>query len=138
MSQAIENLNQALAMAFKNRPSVGGFPYLAECLRAAGVVRNIWTLPGAQSVYLTKLGNIVSQGESLVNGTVDIPTFSQSKLIEALRADQSGKSTFPEFLQAAWQAGVVKYEVDFENRNVVYFGVGGENYTEAYAQVKIT
>jgi uncharacterized protein YbcV (DUF1398 family) len=27
------------------RPKVGGFPYLAETLRRAGVTRNLWYLP---------------------------------------------------------------------------------------------
>ena len=28
-----------------SRPKAGGFPYLAETLRRAGVTRNIWSLP---------------------------------------------------------------------------------------------
>ena len=42
-----------------------------------------------------------------------------------------------EFLNAAWQAGVVSYTVDFEKRSVCYFGVLGESYTENYPAIEI-
>jgi uncharacterized protein YbcV (DUF1398 family) len=41
MSNAIENLQAAQKHAMTIRPKVGGFPYLAETLRRAGVTRNI-------------------------------------------------------------------------------------------------
>jgi uncharacterized protein YbcV (DUF1398 family) len=45
MSKAIENLDAAFQRATAIRAKVGGFPYLAETLRLAGVTRNIWCLP---------------------------------------------------------------------------------------------
>jgi uncharacterized protein YbcV (DUF1398 family) len=45
MNDVIENLKLAQQQAIKIRPKVGGFPYLAETLRRAGVTRNLWTLP---------------------------------------------------------------------------------------------
>ena len=39
MSKAIENLEAAQKRAMAIRPKVGGFPYLAETLRRAGVTR---------------------------------------------------------------------------------------------------
>ena len=41
MSKAIENLQAAQQRAMAIRPKVGGFPYLAEALRQAGVTRNL-------------------------------------------------------------------------------------------------
>jgi len=41
MSNAIENLKSALQRAMAGKPQVGGFPYLAETLRRAGVTRNL-------------------------------------------------------------------------------------------------
>lgn len=136
MSNAIDNLQAALQRAMAGRPLVGGFPYLAETLRQAGVTRNVWTLPAAQSIYLTNDGPVVMQGEPLVQGVADIPAFDQEALITALRTDQAGKGTFPEFLAAAWQAGVVRYEVDLVERTVVYYGVNGEEYLEAYPALR--
>lgn len=90
------------------------------------MTRNVWCLPACQSLYLTEAGPVVSQQTPLLTGTVDIPAFDQAALITALRTDQSGKSTFPEFLAAAWQAGVVRYNVDFSDRKVTYYGCEGE------------
>jgi uncharacterized protein YbcV (DUF1398 family) len=137
MSKAIENLNAALQHAMAGRPKVGGFPYLAETLRRAGVIRNLWFLPACESLYLTKDGPVVTQGAPLVSGTVEVPAFDQEALITALRTDQAGNSTFPEFLQASWRAGVVRYDVDFMARTVAYYGCNGEEYIEAYPAAEV-
>ena len=91
-------------------------PYLAETLRRAGVTRNLWSLPACQSSFLTNDGPVVMQGQPLVSGMADIPAFDRGALLKALRVDQAGESTFPEFLAASWRAGVVRYDVDFEKR----------------------
>ena len=137
MSKAVENLLQAQKYAMSIRPKVGGFPYLAEALRKAGVTQNIWNLPSCQSIYLTQYGSVVSQGTPLVTTTVDVPPFDREALIKAIRIDQAGQSSFPEFLNASWEAGVVNYVVDFERRIVIYYGVLGESYTENYPAVEI-
>lgn len=62
-------------------PKVGGFPYLAETLRRAGVKRNLWSLPSCQSLYLTKEGFVVCQGAPLISGMADIPAFDREALI---------------------------------------------------------
>ena len=138
MSKAVENLIEAQKFAMSIRPNVGGFPYLAEALRLAGVTRNFWSLPSCQSIFLTKDGAVVSQGTPLVSGQVDIPKFDSDALIRALRTDPMGSSTFPEFLQASWHAGVVSYDVDFERRRVTYFGAFGESYAEDYPAVTLS
>jgi uncharacterized protein YbcV (DUF1398 family) len=137
MSNAIENLTKAMERAAAIRPKVGGFPYLAESLWQAGVTRNIWSLPACQSLFLTGAGPVVMQGVPLVSGAVDVPSFDRDALISALRIDQAGESTFPEFLEASWRAGVVGYDVDFAARTVAYFGCLGEQYIEAYPAVEI-
>jgi len=137
MSKAIEKLQAAQQQAMAIRPKVGGFPYLAETLRRAGVTRNVWSLPASQSIFLTNDGPVVMQGEPLVSGMADIPAFDREGLIRALRTDQAGESTFPEFLAASWRAGVVRYEVDFAARTVAYYGCNGEEYVEAYPAVEI-
>lgn len=137
MSNAIENLQQAMERAAAIRPKIGGFPYLAETLRRAGVTRNLWTLPAGQSLFLMESGPVVMQGEPLMSGMADVPRFDQEALIRALRTDQAGESTFPEFLEASWKAGVVGYDVDFAARTVRYFGCEGEEYVEAYPAVDV-
>lgn len=138
MSKAIENLQQAMDRATAKRPKIGGFPYLAESLRQAGVTRNIWSLPSCQSLFLTEAGSVVMQGTPLISGTKDIATFDVESLIRAVRIDQAGESTFPEFLEATWRAGVVGYVVDFAARTVEYQGCLGERYVEVYPAVEIS
>ena len=137
MSKGIENLEAAMKRAMAGRPKVGGFPYLAETLRRAGVTRNLWSLPSGQSLYLTKEGPVVHQGQPLLSGMADVPEFNEEALIRALRTDQKGESTFPEFLAATWRAGVVRYDVDFDARTVAYCGCNGEQYLEAYPAVNV-
>ncbi|MHB1871167.1 MAG: DUF1398 domain-containing protein [Steroidobacteraceae bacterium] len=138
MSEAIINLRAAQERAMAIRPKVGGFPHLAEALRRAGVMRNIWILPACESLYLTQTGPVVMQGSPLLTGAADVPTFDQRALIAALRADQAGESSFPEFLTASWRAGVVRYEVDLIERTVTYFGCNNDAYTERYPAVDIS
>jgi uncharacterized protein YbcV (DUF1398 family) len=137
MSKAIENLQAAQKRAMATRPKVGGFPYLAETLRLAGVTRNYWFLPACESLYLTNAGPVVTQGTPLVSDTADVPSFNREALITALRIDQAGNSTFLEFLAATWRAGVVRYDVDFAARTVAYYGCNGEEYIESYPAVEI-
>jgi uncharacterized protein YbcV (DUF1398 family) len=137
MSRAIDNLREAQKRAMANRPKVGGFPHLAETLRRAGVTRNIWFLPACESLYLTDDGPVVSQGTPLVSGDVDVPPFNREALIAALRTDQAGQSTFPEFLAASWRAGVIRYDVDFAARTVAYYGCNGEEYVEEYPAIDL-
>lgn len=138
MSKAIDNLKAAQQKAIGGRPKAGGFPYLAETLRRAGVTHNIWYLPSCQSMFLTAEGPVLNQGTPIVSGMIDIPTFNRDQLVAALRIDQAGKSTFPEFLDAAWLAGVVRYEVDFGARQVTYYGCLGEQYLEEYPEVSLS
>lgn len=137
MSLITEKLSEAQKYAMSIRPKVGGFPVLAEVLRQAGVQMNRWYLPSCQSVYLMKEGAAVQQGIPLMTGLQEISQFNRKALITALRTDQEGKSTFPEFLQSAWKAGVVGYDVDFLARKVTYYGAGGESYLEEYPAVEV-
>ena len=137
MNQLTQKLTEAQKYAMSIRPNIGGFPVLAEVLRQAGVQMNRWSLPSCQSVYLMKDGSVVQQGTPLVTGTHEIPKFDREALIAAIRTDQEGRSTFPEFLQAAWKAGVVGYDADFGGRKVTYYGSHGESYLEEYPAVEV-
>lgn len=120
-----------------NRPKVGGFPFLAECMRQAGVKQNIWSLPAAQSTYLFDEGAVVQQGMPLVSGMVEVPVFDEAALVAAIRTDQRGESAFPEFLMSTWNAGVVRYVADFDARVVIYYGANDEAYEESYPAVEV-
>ena len=135
MSIAIDILLAAQQRAMATRPTVGGFPHMAEVLKQAGVEKNTWSLPSCQSVYMMQQGNVVIQGTPLVTGAHDIPAFDRDALILCIRQDQAGHSTFPAFLQAAWEAGVISYTVDFIARTISYYGARGEEHVEEYPVV---
>jgi len=137
VSTAIEKLQDAQQRAMAGRPKVGGFPYLAETLRRAGVTRNLWYLPACQSLYLTAAGPVMVMGTPLATGMVDVPPFDRDALIAALRTDQAGRGTFPEFLMASWRAGIVRYDVDLAARTCTYYGANGEVYVESYPAVDV-
>ncbi|NUM59869.1 MAG: DUF1398 family protein [Bdellovibrionaceae bacterium] len=137
MNKITEKLTEAQKYAMLVRPKVGGFPFVAEVLRQAGVQINRWSLPACQSVYLMKEGAVVQQGIPLVTGTHEIPKFDRDVLITAIRSDQEGRSSFSEFLMAAWNAGVVGYDVDLSARKVTYYGSSGEIYMEEYPAVEV-
>lgn len=137
MTKAIENLLAAQAHYTENRPAEGGFFYLAETLRRAGVTCNKWSLPSCQSLFITNLGQVIMQGTPLVTGIFEVPEFNREEFLRVLRLDQEGKTTFPEFLENSWKAGVVSYEVDFQKRTVTYYGSKGEKYLESYPAVEV-
>ena len=86
---------------------------------------------------MTEHGPVLTVGAPLASGTDDVPPFDREAMIEALRTDQAGNSTFREFLAASWRAGVVRYEVDFAARSVAYYGCNGEEYLESYQAVEV-
>ena len=138
MNKIVDKLIKAQQYAISIRPKAGGFPVFAEVLRQAGVKINRWFLPSCQSIYLTEDGAVVQQGIPIIKGTHEIPKFDREALISAIRSDQEGLCTFPEFLRASWKAGVIEYEVDFITRKVTYSGVNGESYLEEYPTIEIT
>lgn len=138
MNDILNKLTEAQKLAMSIRPLSAGFPVLAEVLRQAGALINRWSLPSCQSIYLMNNNEaVVQQGTPLITGSYLIPQFNQEALILAIRKDQAGHSTFPEFLQASWEAGVIGYDVDFTARKVIYYGVYGESYVEEYPVVTI-
>ncbi len=137
MSTLTDTIQNAHRRAGEIRPAVGGFPVLAEVLRQAGVRRNEWTLPVCQSVYVTDAGAVVEPGPALITTMDEVPLFGRNAVIRALRADQHGDTTFPEFLAAIWQAGVTRFVVETDQRTVTYSGLDGAAYVESYAPVQI-
>ncbi len=137
MSNAIENLQQAMQRGESIRPKAGGFPHLAETMRQAGITRNLWYLPSCHCIFQTTQGAVALQAQPLISGMADIPSFDKEAFLKALRADQAGQITFPEFLEASWKAGIVRYDVDFTARTVTYYGVHDEVYIEEYPAVEL-
>ncbi len=120
------------------RPRVGGFPYLAESLRLAGVTRIAVTVPSWTTVLTTAEGSIVQQGTPMSPSAMEVPPFDVEMFVASLRDDQDGRITFAEWMEATWRAGVVWYEVDTNSRTCTYRAPSGECYVERYEAVDLT
>jgi uncharacterized protein YbcV (DUF1398 family) len=139
-AEAVVQLERALEQAATVRPAVGGFPYFAESLRRSGVHRNRWYVPAALALYETDAGPVVARGQAPapVEGSAVAAAFDADAVVAALRVDQAGESTFPEFLATIWRAGVFEFDVDLEARTCTYFGVDRrEHYVESYLVVEL-
>ena len=137
--EGISRLHQAFEIAMKARPQ-GGFPHFAEALRRSGFKSNHWVLPSCGSLYETSFGSFAQQLPPLLELgiPVPIPSFNREKVIQAIRDDQAGRTTFPEFLKGIWEAGIVAYDVDFDRRNVIYYGNDRSHfYEELYPAVEL-
>lgn len=132
-----ERIASAFQWAFQNRPKVNGFPYLAEALRQAGVLRYVYQLPSGQCLFHTADGAVANQSEVIATGMLTVPRFDKDAFIRVLRTSQNGDSTFPEFLKGCWETGIVSYEADLIARQVTYHGAAGENYVEDYPAVEV-
>ncbi|SDJ39506.1 Uncharacterized conserved protein YbcV, DUF1398 family [Frankineae bacterium MT45] len=119
------------------RPEVGGFPYLAEVLRQAGVNRFQFTVASMTALFITSNGSVVQPGPAILSELTEVPPYSEAALIAAIRTDQAGQSTFDEFVRSTWQAGVIWYEVDLLLRTCTYFAPTGEHYVESYPAVEV-
>lgn len=135
MNANIRRVLSALDAARQMPVREGHFPHLAALLYRTGITGNTWTLPACQAVYETHEGAVVIPGEPLLNTPAEVPPFCDKKLMAAICDDQSGNTTFREFLTRIWLAGVVSYRVDFTRRTVTYYGLKGDAWEESYPDV---
>lgn len=133
----VDSIAGAQARGAAVRPAVGGFPYLAQSLRQAGVTHIAVTVPSWTTVLSTAAGSVVQQGTPMFDGAREVPAFDRDRFVAALRADQEGHISFPEWMNQTWDAGIVWYEVDLEARQCTYRAPGGESYVEEYPGVDL-
>jgi uncharacterized protein YbcV (DUF1398 family) len=101
------------------------YPELVRKLMEVGI--RSYTVDTATGTILYRMDNgehVIHHGEAQRNIA---PTFSESGTIEAIRSNQQGKSTYPEFMDAMATAGIYFYEATLngENKRVTYIGKDG-------------
>ncbi len=133
----VETIAAAQQRGMAIRPKVGGFPYLAESLRLAGVTRIDVTVPSWTTVLTTAQGSVIQQGTPMLTGEAEVPAFDQVAFVTALRGDQEGLIAFPDWMSATWRAGVAWYEVDLDARTCTYRAPNGDSYVESYPSVDL-
>ena len=119
MEAIYEKLQEAYQTA-KNYPDLAGKfiqigieSYTVDV--ATGMI--LYRLPGGQNLFHAAHGKIRE-----IN-----PEFSEEHTVQAIRNNQAGKSTYPEFMNEIADAGVRMYEATLvgEHKRVTYFGSGG-------------
>lgn len=88
-------------------------------------------------IYITDEGDLLQPGTFLRTAKTVIPAYDEDAVIEAIRVDQRGESTFPDFVEASFRAGVIRFEVDTAARTCIYFGAHAETYLEKYPAVHL-
>ncbi len=131
----VETVAQAQRRGAAARPRVNGFPYFAEALRAAGITLVHTSIATGGSVYYLADGAVAQSFDPIVGPVEAVPAWNETALIGAIRADQAGLTTFPEFLHDTWQAGVIHFVVDLADRTCTYFGTSDNHYVETYPAV---
>lgn len=137
-SDLVATVSSALARGAAVRPEVNGFPYFAEALRAAAITTIETSIAAGGSVYHLAGGSVAQSFEPIAKTAVAVPSWDETALIAAIRADQAGRSTFTEFLRAAWNAGVTGFRVDLTERTCTYVGTAANTYVETYPAVTLT
>jgi len=111
---------QAAYAAAKN------YPALAAKLLAAGVLS--YTVDTSTSLIIYRLnGGLIHLGGHAGEPLDIAPNFDEALTIKAIRENQQGKTTYPEFMRSIADAGVRFYEASLktEKPKVTYIGIGG-------------
>lgn len=137
MNDVITHIQEAFARGQAARPKVGGFPYLAEALRQGGVRTYLFDVPSSSVLFVTDDATVLAPGTPLRDSWCVLAPFDEPAVVAAIRADQRGETTFPEFVEASLRAGVVRYEVDFAARTCTYMSARGDRYVERYPNVEL-
>lgn len=111
------------------------FPQVVQALIQEGV--ESYTVDLVQNIKTFYMPN----GEVFVekfkyDGPRIATDFSQDKVVAAIRASQTQKIKYPQFLKEILEAGTTSYIVYIEGRKAVYFGRKGETHTENFPQAK--
>lgn len=101
----------------------GGFPVLAESLRSAGVCFVHCNVASMTTLYRTHQGAVIDQQVPILSGLERVVDFECAEVIAAIRRDQQGASTYPEFMVEIWRAGVISYDIDLVARTCTYRGL---------------
>lgn len=113
------------------------FPEVVKKLAAIGIERYHADLGRLENTYYSLSGEIVQHALPLKDPPVIAEEFAQAGVVEALRAIQSRKIDYGEFLLRIMTAGAASYDVYFGGRKAIYSGRKGEFYVENFPGSKV-
>ena len=106
--------------------SAKNYPDLAAKLLAAGVLS--YTVDTSSSLIIYRFdGGLIHLGGHASEPLSIARIFDEVLTIKAIRDNQQGKTTYPQFMQGIAEAGVRFYEASLKTAQpkVTYIGIGG-------------
>ncbi len=102
------------------------YPDLVKRLGEIGVESYTVDTASGTILYRFNQGQTVLHPGNIAARTI-AENFNEQKTIEAIRSNQQGKTTYPEFMTGIAEAGVRFYEATLNgsNKRVTYIGIGG-------------
>ena len=128
-----EVIAECTRLAFENKMS---FPETIKHLVAAGVERYHADLRLLRKTHYGATGESVDEQLPLANPPAIAEDFSEAGVVDALRAIQSGKIAYGEFLRRIMSAGAASYDVFVTGRKAIYTGRKGDFYIEHFPAAK--
>lgn len=129
------NKNTIEIIEYNQRASFSGeytFPEVVRNLVDTGIERYYVDLVGLQKIYYAGAGSLYVSKLSYPTPFPIGEKFSEKEVIEALRAIQKGRISYPDFLDLIMKAGTVNYTVFIHGKQVHYVGSKGEIYIENF------
>lgn len=102
------------------------YPELVKALIAAGVGSYTVDVPSGARLYRFNGGEHILHNDAIIGQSV-AEKFSEEKTVQAIRENQQGKTSYPQFMEGIAAAGVRFYEATLngDRKRVTYIGIGG-------------
>ena len=111
------------------------FPQVVRRLTEIGVESYFVDLAAGRKTYYLADGKVYTEPMTLKLDPV-AGEFSDSGLVEAVRAAQADAIRYPEFVKRSTAAGVVGYWAFLDGKKVLYLGRKGQSHIEEFPRAK--
>jgi len=119
---------ECMTLSFADTP----FPKVVELLVGAGVESYTADLIKLRNTYYDGGGEAFDEPLPLKKRPTIAPSFDSTAVAATVKAIQRGEIGYAEFLHRIMRSGCSHYEVFIAGRKAMYFGRGGEFYTEPF------
>jgi len=129
-----QTIEDCMTASFADTP----FPEVVRRLVGAGVTSYTADLISLRNTYYDADAAAYDEPLPLKNGPAIAPAFDSAAVAASVKAIQGGEIGYAEFLRRVMGAGCSHYEVFITGRKAMYFGRGGDFYTEPFPTAKLT
>lgn len=123
-----DTIDECLRLSFADTP----FPVILDKLAGAGVRSYAVDLFLARETYYGETGEALDKTMPLENVPAIAERFDAAAVEQTVRAIQSGKIGYAEFIRRVMAAGCTGYRVFIGGGKVMYFGRHGDVWAEGF------